>query len=102
MYMTQLLLPLWSNSGQRFPKALFEEVRDELVQQFGGLTAYTRTPASGVWQEKNGGTVHDEIIVYEVMVKILDEDWWNSYRRKLEKRFRQDELVIRAQEIRIL
>ncbi|HEV7929355.1 MAG TPA: hypothetical protein VGP12_04395 [Nitrosospira sp.] len=102
MYMTQLLLPLWSNDGERFSKALFEQVREELVQQFGGLTAYTRTPASGVWQEKDGGTVHDEIIVYEVMVENLDENWWNSYRRKLEKRFSQDELVIRAQEIRIL
>jgi hypothetical protein len=102
MYMAQLLLPLWSNGGERFSKALFEQVREELVKQFGGLTAYTRTPASGVWQEKDGGTVHDEIIVYEVMVENLDENWWNSYRKKLEKRFSQDELVIRAQEIRIL
>jgi hypothetical protein len=102
MYMAQLLLPLWSNGGERFPKGLFEQVREELVQQFGGLTAYTRTPASGVWQEKDGGTVHDEIIVYEVMMENLDENWWNSYRRKLEKRFSQDELVIRVQEIRLL
>jgi hypothetical protein len=102
MYMTQLLLPLWSNGGEPFPKELFEQVREELVQQFGGLTAYTRTPASGVWQEKDGGTVHDEIIVYEVMVENLDENWWNGYRRKLEKRFSQDELVIRVQEIRLL
>ncbi|PTR16188.1 hypothetical protein C8R31_102202 [Nitrosospira sp. Nsp2] len=102
MYMAQLLLPLWSNRGERFSKALFEQVREELVKQFGGLTAYTRTPASGVWQEKDGGTVHDEIIVYEVMVENLDETWWNSYRKQLEKRFRQDELVIRAHEIRVL
>jgi hypothetical protein len=102
MYMAQLLLPLWSNGGERFPKRLFEQVREELVQQFGGLTAYTRTPASGIWQQKDGGTVHDEIIVYEVMVENLDENWWNSYRTKLEKRFNQDELVIRAQEIRLL
>jgi hypothetical protein len=102
MYMTQLLLPLWSNGGKRFPKALFEQVRKELVEQFGGLTSYSRTPASGLWQEKDGGTVHDEIIVYEVMVENLDENWWNGYRKKLEERFSQDELVIRVQEIRIL
>ncbi len=102
MYMTQLLLPLWSNGGEQFPHALFEQVRDELVRKFGGLTAYTRTPASGLWQEKDGTTVHDDIIVYEVMVKNLDEDWWSSYREKLEQRFCQDKLVIRAQEIRLL
>lgn len=72
------------------------------MQEFGGLTAYTRTPASGLWQEKDGATVHDDIIVYEVMVKNLDEDWWSSYRKKLEQRFRQDKLAIRAQEIRLL
>jgi hypothetical protein len=102
MYMTQLLLPLWSNRGDRFPNTLFEQVRDELVSRFGGLTAYTRTPASGLWQEKDGGTVHDDIIVYEVMVKDLDEDWWSSYRGELERRFSQETLVIRAQEIRLL
>jgi hypothetical protein len=36
------------------------------------------------------------------MVKSLDEDWWISYRKKLEQRFSQDKLVIRAQEIRLL
>jgi hypothetical protein len=102
MYMAQLLLPLWSNGGERFSQALFEEVREELVKQFGGLTAYTRTPASGVWQEKDGATVQDEIIVYEVMMEKLDENWWNSYRKTLEKRFGQEELVIRAHEIRVL
>ncbi|PTQ79570.1 hypothetical protein C8R21_1255 [Nitrosospira multiformis] len=102
MYMTQLLLPLWSNGGERFPHHLFEQVRDELVDKFGGLTAYTRTPASELWQENDGATVHDDIIVYEVMVKDLDEDWWSSYRKKLEQRFSQDKLVIRAQEIRLL
>ena len=56
----------------------------------------------GLWQEKDGATVHDEIVVYEVMVKNLDEGWWSSYRKKLEQRFRQDKLVIQAQEIRLL
>src|SRR5512134_2877120 len=102
MYMTQLLLPIWSISGECFPHFLFEQIRDELVQKFGGLTAYTRTPASGLWQEKDGTTVHDDIIVYEVMVQNLDEDWWRSYRKKLEQLFRQDKLVIRAHEIRLL
>jgi hypothetical protein len=61
------------------PQALFEQVRDELVRQLGGLTAYTRTPARGLWQE-DGDTVYDDIIVYEVMVENLDENRWGSYR----------------------
>ncbi len=52
--MVQLLLPLWSNSGERFPKVLFDQVGDELMDRFAGLTAYMRTPASGLWEEKMG------------------------------------------------
>ena len=32
----------------------------------------------------------------EVMVEGFDEDWWVSYRKTLEERFDQRELVIRA------
>ena len=31
------------------------------------------------------------------MVDELDRAWWNDYRRDLERRFKQDEVVIRAQ-----
>ena len=102
MYMTQLLLPLWSNGGERLPNSAIRAGSGRTCQPFGGLTAYTRTPASGLWQEKDGGTVHDDIIVYEVMVEDLDEDWWRRYRGELERRFSQETLVIRAQEIRLL
>jgi hypothetical protein len=30
------------------------------------------------------------------MAKSLDRAWWNSFRRTLERRFAQDELVVRA------
>ena len=50
MYLIQILLPLYRNDGQALPRALFRQVRDELIERFGGLTAYTRAPASGYWQ----------------------------------------------------
>ncbi|MBA4141997.1 MAG: hypothetical protein H0X43_03110 [Nitrosospira sp.] len=102
MHMIQLLLPLWSNDGERLPHALFEQVRDELTGRYGGLTAYARTPASGLWRQQGGETVHDDIVVYEVMADGLDVEWWVSYRTELEKRFRQDQLVVRAHKIRVL
>lgn len=51
MHLVQLLLPLYNNSGMRFEKNLYKEVRDELVNRFGGITAYTRAPVHGLWQE---------------------------------------------------
>ena len=76
-------------------------MRSELTKQFGGLTAFTRGPAEGLWAEK-GGTAHDDIVVFEVMVAELDQAWWASYRHVLEARFRRDCIINRAQETRLL
>jgi hypothetical protein len=63
---------------------------------FGGLTAYTRAPAEGLWE--SGSTVkRDDIVVVEVMVDSLDRKWWEAYRRELAQLFRQDQIVLRAQ-----
>ncbi|HYE92005.1 MAG TPA: hypothetical protein VEA38_13330 [Terriglobales bacterium] len=60
------------------------------------MTAYARAPATGLWVPQPGRTTRDDIVVYEVMVEELDRAWWGAYRRALEARFAQDELVIRA------
>ena len=103
MHLVQILLPLRSPHGNAFPHAEFARVSTELTERFGGMTAYTRAPASGLWQEdRTGRTERDDIVVYEVMVDDLDPAWWADYRRTLEMRFAQDELVVRAQEMRRL
>lgn len=102
MTLVQMLLPVYDRGGQRFAQARYEEVARELTERFGGLTAYARAPARGLWQEEPGKTRRDDIVVYEVMVESLDAGWWQAYRERLEKRFEQDELVVRAQEIRRL
>jgi hypothetical protein len=101
-YLVQLLLPLAGAHGKAFPASLFSGVAEELTERFGGLTAYARAPAAGLWEERPGKTTRDDIVVYEVMVETLDASWWAGYRKTLEARFAQDELVIRAQEIRRL
>jgi hypothetical protein len=101
MHLVQLLLPLSDNAGRALPRALYGRVRRELLERFGGLTAYTRAPASGLWAE-SGDTIPDDLIIFEAMVEALDPAWWADYRAELERRFGQEELVIRAQEIRRL
>ena len=59
------------------------------------MTAFTRAPAEGLWRD--GGRVEkDDVLLYEVMVESLDADWWKGYRRELEVKFQQEELVVRA------
>jgi hypothetical protein len=71
---------------------------DGLADRFGGLTAFTRAPAEGVWVE-GAKAKHDEMIIVEVMTDTLDRPFWQSYRAELQARFRQELIVIRAQQI---
>jgi hypothetical protein len=101
-HLVQLLLPLYDNAGTPIDGVRFREVRDELTARYGGLTVYSRAPAVGLWKEEEGGTARDDIVVYEVMVRDLDVQWWGEYRRSLEKRFAQEALVVRAQSLLLL
>lgn len=102
MTLVQILLPLYDNAGQRLARELYDAVRQELVDRFGGLTAYTRSPATGLWAEEGDEVVRDDIVVYEVMAEKLDRAWWKGYRRQLERQFGQQALVIRGIGIQIL
>jgi len=101
MHLIQILLPTFDNEGNPFPHDIYRAIGDELVARFSGLTAYTRAPAEGVWTSGNQ-TARDEIVVFEVMVPQLDENWWSQYRRELEGRLRQESVVIRTHAIRLL
>jgi hypothetical protein len=97
MHLIEIFLPVSDNDGKRFDRALFTRVGKELSDRFGGMTAFSRAPADGV--TKDGDTkVHDDIIIMEVMSDALDRQWWGTYRRELEVRFRQDAILIRASE----
>jgi hypothetical protein len=98
MHLVQILLPLRDNCGRALPRARFEAVERELSAKFKGLTAYTRSPAYGLW-EKGGRTKKDEVILYEVITPRLNRSWWNAYRQTLEARFHQESVLIRAQQV---
>ena len=89
-HLVELFLPLYGNDGRAFPKALVDRVREELVDRYGGVTAFVRSPAVGLWEDEDGD------VSREVMAEALDRDWWAQYRRALERRFEQDEILIRA------
>jgi hypothetical protein len=102
MYLIHILLPLRDNQGQPQRRDLFGAVACELTERFGGLTSHTRAPAEGLWNEDSSGTRRDEIVIYEVMTQELEAGWWREYRRGLEARFRQEQVIVRAQEVRLL
>jgi hypothetical protein len=99
LQLIQVLLPLFDNDGSPLPQAEYQRVAAELTERFGGLTAFTRAPAEGLWKDESARTTRDDIVVLEVMAEAIDRGWWRDYRRALEERFRQTEIVIRAQMI---
>lgn len=102
MHLIEIFLPLADNEGHRQPAALFDQVRQELTDQYGGLTAFTRSPAKGLWQDDDNGRQQDDIVIYEVMSQALDRGWWRDYKAGLEARFKQKELVIRVHQVEMI
>lgn len=95
-YLIEILLPVRPGT-----QAALSQVRDELAEVFGGLTMHANAPAEGLW-EKNDNICRDRIVVVEVMADDLDAQWWATYREELETLLQQEEIVIRATEIRRL
>ncbi len=101
MHLIQILLPVRDQAGQPFPKQLFDDVRADLAAHFGGVTAFTRSPADGVW-EQDGELVHDDVVIFEVMTDHIEREFWRLYRLELQQTFNQDLIPIRAQKIDLL
>ena len=99
MQLLQLFLPVYDASRRPFPKAMFDAVRAELADRHGGVTAYLRSPAVGLWEDDEGECVRDDVLLFEVMVDAIDRSWWFDYRRELERRFAQDEILLRASSV---
>lgn len=99
MKVIQVLLPLTKPDGSPFPANYFTVIRKELADRYGGITAYSRAPAIGLWKESEDRTIADDIVIFELMVESLDLGWWKEYKINLEKLFEQDQIVMRYWEI---
>lgn len=95
-HLVQILLPLRKRDGSDVPAAWFAEVRDELTQRFGGVTAYSRSPATGLWKNTAAEVEREQVIMVEVVVDAFNRDWWTRYRDRLAQRFDQEEIHARA------
>jgi hypothetical protein len=100
-HLVQMLLPKQTGRGEPIGRDWFDRLLKELTDEFGGATSFLRAPGQGLWQS-GGGTEKDSIAVVEVMAERLDPSYWQSLRERLERELSQEEIVIRAQEIRRL
>lgn len=101
MVLIEVFLPLEDGDGRDVPRQRIEEIVAELAKRFGGATAFTRSPAKGLWKER-AALAEDRIVIVEVMTDEIDPEWWGRYRRALEIELRQERILIRATECRAL
>jgi|SRR5688572_12201967 hypothetical protein len=102
MHLVQLLLPTRDNTGKPFPATVTAQTRVELVEQFGGVTAYLRSAAAGAWVNDDGVLERDEVVMVEVLVEQFDPNWWREYAGRLAERFGQEEMHIRAMAVTLI
>ena len=95
-HLVQILLPLHMRDGTSVPQETFARVRVELTERFGGVTAYSRSPATGMWKSPDADIERDQVIMVEVVVEFFDREWWARYREQLEQWFDQEEVHARA------
>ena len=95
-YLVQVLLPTHRHNGAPVAPEEFARVRVELTERFGGVTAYSRSPATGLWKRDDEEVERDQVIMIEVVVEVFDREWWARYREQLETRFGQEEVLARA------
>ena len=103
MFLIQILLPVAVASRDRDEvRQAFATTREELVKGFGGVTAYSQSPAEGVWTAPEGDQQQDRMVMVEVVAPTLDRAWWRPYSRRLAERFAQEIIHIRAMTVELI
>jgi hypothetical protein len=92
----EILLPLNYNDKTRVEEHKFVATYDELIEKFNGVTV-DRTPLLGGWVDPaTERRYQDETIVYWIVCKSTTQNlsFIKSLKPKLEKRFRQNEILM--------
>ena len=88
----ELILPHEDNEGNRFDPKLHNKIQNELIEEFGGLTTYERL-VQGSW--KSGREcMQQSVIVHELLLPSIDFAYWQKMKNKLEKTFKQTEVML--------
>ena len=102
MFVVELFLPLEKPDGTTVPEQVFDRIRAELTERFGGVTAHLQSPAVGAWKPEAAEVIHDRVVIFEVMVEDVDTSWWRQYRHQLEAELEQYQILARLHQVTVL
>ena len=90
----EIFLPLWQNDGMRIDPDKLQEIRQELLAEFGGITAF---PQPNLGFCKLGEiTYRDEVIIYRVLAADGNKarEFFVRLKEQLKQQFRQEDVLI--------
>ena len=102
MFVVEVFVPLDKPDGTAVRPEVFERIKGELTERFGGVTAYLQSPAVGAWKPQEADVVHDRVVIFEVMVEDVDTAWWRQYRHQLETELEQYQILARLHQVTVL
>lgn len=100
-FLYELFLPVEDNNGTPISSHTFKNLRECLINKFGGVTIYQRTPIKGAWDDQDG-IKEDNLFVYEVTSTRQMPEFWSNLKVELEEQFCQREILIRKSRISIV
>ena len=102
MQLVQVFVPvIWKDDPARFASEVSAVVQ-ELTERFGGATSFVRGAPAGRWKNEDGEIEADDLVVVEVQVSEVSLSWWSAFQARLERRFGQDEILVRYHEVHAL
>ena len=102
MVLIQTLLPVSNTRTDAEADERVRHTRRELVEAFGGITAYLQTPAQGVWTSPDGERERDAVVMVEIVTERFDRVWWQQYAATLATRFQQEAIHVRALTVEVV
>ncbi|MBS4028114.1 MAG: hypothetical protein KGZ58_05680 [Ignavibacteriales bacterium] len=100
----EIYLPILYNDGTEIETGKFDTIEQELVEQFGGVTAMQRQfPLKGMWKGERQ-TYLDKIVVFTVVDfrGSVGQDFFTHYKEELKQRFQQEEILITAHDLTVI
>ena len=89
-----LFIPLYYNDGRPIEPQKFQDLQQQLLDQFGGLTFFPQ-PNEGLWTMA-GVTYRDEIVIYRMITSNEQEArrFLSDLKEWLKEELRQEEILI--------
>ncbi len=98
----ELYVPLTHNDGSPIDPEIIVEIRDRLLDQFGGLTFFPQHN-DGFWTF-GGVTYRDEIVIYRIVTGQVHSArrFFRELKEELKRNLQQEEILIVEKDAELL